>query len=351
MRGLSGLYGRGADAAAEILRRAYGIEVRKARNPLDDGDFVAIVSRVSNALKTAAGPEEAAAAARAAERLDRNWERLSDDERAAAIKAATDELRKAPGKFMPAVDVVIKASVEEVVPETRRQMIALHRLRIQADTTARDERTIKTVREVESFFVRDRYGQLADDLSARAREVVARGLEDGLGSKQISEDLQGVMAKAERPDSYWDLIATTLSNRARTFTQVHAFDDAGIKDFRVSAVMDQVTSNICRYLNGRVFHVAAASKRIDSVKGSDPEAILSLMPWVQDGRLENGKRAMYYKDAGGGKHVVATILESAVGRLDEAGTFGRGMQEGALERAGIVCPPYHGKCRTVLVPA
>jgi len=351
MRGLASVYGRGVDAAEEVLRKVYGVEIRKALNPLDDAEFVAVVRRVSNALQDAARPEERAAAARAADRLTRDWEKMTADQQAEAIRAAGDEIRGAPPKFMPAVDVVIKAGVEEMVPETRKQMVAVHKLRIKATTTARDDRTIKTVREVESFFVRDQYGRLADDLSQRARDVVARGLLDGVGSKEISSQLQGVMAKAERPPSYWDVVAMTFSNRARVFTQVHSLDDAGFKEFVFDAVLDQATTNICRYLHGKRFSVNGATKRIAKVRADDPEGIVTTLPWVSEGRTSDGKRAMFYEDAEGKKHLVATIEQSAVGQIDAVGTFGKGMQEGRLERAGLTTPPLHGRCRSTIRPA
>lgn len=344
------LYGRGVDAADEILK-ALRVPVGKALNPLDDAQFVASVRRVSNALQNATHPEEAKAAARAAERLTRNWEKLSEAERAKAIQGAIDEIKKAPGRVMPAVDVVLKATAEDMVPETRRQMVALHRLRIRSSTTVRDEKTIETARRVESFFVRDRYGQIATDLSAKARDIVARGLEDGVGSATISEDLQSAMTALERGPAYWDVVAMSISNRARVFTQVHALDDAGFKDFQFSAVMDEVTSRICRYMNGRIFHVAAASKRIARVIDSEPEDIVDILPWVKEARNQDGKKVMYYEDAAGTRHAIATVLKDARGLKDEAGEFSRGLQEGALERAGITFPPLHGRCRSTIIPA
>lgn len=108
-------------------------------------------------------------------------------------------------------------------------------------------------------------------------------------------------------------------------------------------------SHICRALDGRTFEVAAARKALDAVMEAPPEDVKGLLPFVSDGRDDNGETVMRIK-RGEERVTVGKVVESAVGRKDEAGTFSGVMSESELVAHGVLVPPFHGHCRTLLLP-
>src|SRR4029077_2571112 len=78
------------------------------------------------------------------------------------------------------------------------------------------------------------------------------------------------------------------------------------------------TSKICRELNGRVFEVDRSLDYMDSVlQATDPESLKSLAPFV------DGSNA-------------------GIHRLEK-------MSDEELQAAGVMVPPFHPNCRTILV--
>ena len=67
----------GIDAIDYLLREVYKIEVSKALNPLDDGDFLVISARLSEALRKAVAGEEGKALTAALNALDVKWTDLT----------------------------------------------------------------------------------------------------------------------------------------------------------------------------------------------------------------------------------------------------------------------------------
>lgn len=108
-------------------------------------------------------------------------------------------------------------------------------------------------------------------------------------------------------------------------------------------------SHICRALDGRTFEVAAARKAHEAVMEAPPEAVKDLLPFVSDGRDDEGNLIMRIK-RGDERVTVGRVTESAVGRKDERGSFAGMMSDRELEANGVLVPPFHGHCRTLLLP-
>jgi SPP1 gp7 family putative phage head morphogenesis protein len=339
----------GAAAADALLRDVYRLEVAKASDPLDPDDFIKITGRLSRRLRKVAHPIEQRARDRAKSALDVDWRGIPPDIRAGAIADGAGAIADGNEKLLPQLDAVLKVTAPEIVGDTRKNVVRRYDLSIAADTNERDDRTANYVRTSETMFVRDASGRLVDIFSERARQIVADGLDRGAGRDEISADLAVALDHAGRPDAYWDLIATSFSNRARNYTQVHAFDEAAIAAYRWDSVMDQVTSAICRFMNGREFRVDRAVKRIADVMAlEDPEAIKDTVPWLQQGK-QDGRDIIYF-ERGGDRHVVAHVERSDVGVLDGPGKFDEKMTTAELEKAGIQFPPAHARCRATVNP-
>ncbi len=345
------LYGAGAEAADDLLREVYRQDVAKVLDPLDKRDFLVIVQRIGRALRGVSRDAEADALRRALERLDVDWQNLAPSARTQVIRAARQALKGVEAQVLPRVDQVFEVEVKNVVERSRRSAVRQFGLHIGADTTRTDDRIATFVRESQGNFIRDEYGRRREDFSQRARDIVASGLERGLGRDDLVEELSSDLttAAASRDQAYWETVAMSFANRGRTYTQLAAFDEADIQRFRFEAVLDQVTSEVCRFMHGRVFSVERAVKRFHEVERvRDPEAIQDLQPWMQVGADDAGNQVLFY-ERGGRRRTVAQVDESAVGESDEVGSYSRELTPDQLEAAGVTVPPLHGRCRSTIV--
>lgn len=164
-----------------------------------------------------------------------------------------------------------------------------------------------------------------EQLMSKTSEVVADVvLESGLPIEQaavkLENEIRGALGAKEaanvvparfatNPQEYFQIVASNASVQATSVGRIVSMSDAGIEKYRVSAVMDKRTSNICTNLNGREFSVQKTMGSVNDFIGLDSTAGLkSLMPF--------NKNDIVPKWA------------------DE----------------GLGFPPYHMKCRTTVVP-
>jgi len=344
------LYSAAADAADEILRDVYRLDVAKALDPLDARDFLVIVERLARALTGVSREAEAAALRKALATLDVDWPSLSAAARDRVVRAAREAIGGVAAQVLPRVDQVFEVEAKNVVARARATTVRRFGLHIGASTTQTDGRIATFVRTSESNFIRDQYGRRQDELGQRARDIVASGLEQGLGRDDIAADLAAQLAPVvSRGKPYWETVAMSFANRGRTYTQLAAFDEADVERFRFDAILDSVTSEVCRFMHGREFSVDRAMQRFDQVeRARDPETITELQPWMQLGADSDGNQVLFY-DRGDRRRVVAQVDESAMGRDDEVGRYSRALSNEELEAAGVTVPPLHGRCRSTIV--
>jgi hypothetical protein len=129
----------------------------------------------------------------------------------------------------------------------------------------------------------------------------------------VAKNLATSMASYNKPDHYWDVVSNAAVVRGQTMGTVSGLNRAGAKSYRFQALIDQRTSDVCRDMNGKVFTVEQANAHVDRVVASDsPEAHKEAWPWVQ---------------------------ASAI----------KGQSTADLAAAGIMMPPLHGNCRSVIL--
>jgi len=342
------LLGAGAEAAEEILGGVFRID--KALDPLDPDGFMGIVRRLARALRGVARPAEDSALRRAIERLDVDWPNLAPQARDQVVRAARQALQGVEAQVLPAMDHVFEVEGERVVAGTRRSTVRRLGLLIGADLSATDQRIARFVRESQGNFVRDEYGRRREVFTRRAKELVATGMERGLGRDDIVDELAKTMAGAafDRSRNYWEVVAMVFANRARSSTQLAAFEEAAIERFRFDAILDEVTSEVCRFMHGRVFSVSKAMDSFRQVeRARDPERIRDLQPFVQVGADREGNEVLFYQ-RGGRRRAVARVDESGVGEADKIGRYSKQLSSQQLERAGVTAPPLHGRCRSTI---
>lgn len=341
---------RGAEAADDILRLALRLDVTKALNPQNPRDFLVIQRRIATDLSRATLPAQASVLRATLEGLDVDWPNMTAAARDRVIRAARSSLRGAARQATPAVEDVLTLHASDVAEASRRGAVARFNLDISSSLSLRDERLSEWCAESQTLFVRDRMGRRADSLSERARQIVAEGLDAGAGRDDIAERLAGLAEQGLGGGmGYWQVVAGAFVGRTRSAINVSSFEEAGVERFRVEAVLDEVTSEICRFLHGREFSVKKASAQIDeAAKLKDPEDIRALMPWVNKGKGDEDEDILYYGSSEDPQQVAA-VDSFGEGEADRIGEYSDALSDAGLEDAGILTPPFHGHCRTTVV--
>jgi SPP1 gp7 family putative phage head morphogenesis protein len=336
-----------------IYRELREDPVEKAIDPRSENGFLRIVSQVSRALRGVTSEAEKDAVRRAIDRLDVDWPHLDGEARRQVVRAANQALAGLPDVVLPKVDEVLGVEARRVVLGTRASIERDFALKIDSDLSRTDERIAKFVAESQSNFIRDELGRRQANLSAKARQIASDGIAQGLGRDEISRQLAEAFRSttASRNAFYWDVVASAFVNRARSYAEVSSYADAGISHYIVTAVLDEVTTEICRFLDGKRFSVGGAMEQFERVEHlHDPERIKLVQPWLKVGQDSKGNRAIFVPREGRNLRV-AIIERSGVGTRDDRGAFRSGLSSPRLEAVGVGLPPFHGLCRTSTVPA
>jgi ADP-ribose pyrophosphatase YjhB (NUDIX family) len=346
---LHDLYAEGAAAAAGILRDVYKVDVYKALDPLKHDDFAKITRHLAKDLKGLALPVEAKALKHAVEMLDVDWHGISMEARGAVVAEAQKYISDIGPHVMPALEQKLSVFAKDLGATTKKNTVLAHDLKISTSLNATDERIMKFAADSQGHYVRDAFGKRADEAGDTARFIVSSGLEDGLGSADISAKLSKYLGdKLGRTDSYWTTIAMVFANRARTSVQLFAFAEAGIETYTWESVLDEVTSLQCRFMHGRQFSVGGAVQSIHAVEDGGPESIKLEAPFLN---VSGNRLYAQIGDGPTGQLTVAQSIESAVGQKDKIGTFSSTHTDKDLENLGIRMPPLHGRCRSTVIPA
>lgn len=154
-------------------------------------------------------------------------------------------------------------------------------------------------------------------LSQALADKVAEGMAAGLGREDIGQTLKTFFSDYEgvpvRPQTYWDGLAANGMNRSRNFGSISGYEDVGVTQFMIAAVLDNRTSEICRDMDGRIIDLGYATDQRDAMMAaSDPEAVKTIAPWP---------------------------------KLSDIA--GKSTQE--VVDQGVILPPYHFRCRTGIV--
>ena len=289
--------------------------------------------------------------------VDQAAARLGEIQSAAAgrwIARAMEAAGRRTSGIVQAVSAQFGEAADEVVGATRDHARSAQHLGIAADFNALDHRITRHLVSSQANFVRDEYGRRLDDLGEEARRVVAEGLEAGLGRQDIAADLQRAAEKAlvTRPTFYWEVVAGAFVSAGRSLAQMSAYAEAGIQRYLIEAVLDEHTTEICRYLHGKEFEVGDALRRFERIEQMDsPEDIKAEAPWVREAIDPETGRKVLFVERGGARTRIAEVTRSAMGTRDDPGEFTRGRNTAELMDMGVSFPPYHGLCRSTTVPA
>jgi hypothetical protein len=342
------------DAADALLKGVYGLAplAKATPNPLKPKGFDAIVLGALNALKKAARPGEQRALKAMLGSLERRWVGLTEAQQTKAIDAAAARYLTVARDVAADVTPLIQKQTAAVIFATKGAAEQAFKLKIHPTLDAADHQAVAFAASSQGNFIRNQYGARAAALSQVARDVVAKGVEDGLDRFAIGEALAARLNQtdAQRSDGYWRLIASVFVARARTYSTLKSFDEAGIASYQFEAVLDEETSEICRFMHRKVFPVASALKRFHDVEqAEDPESVKDLQPWAGTAKTPDGDVMLYYKE-GETRHPIARVDSAGYGKKDEVGTYSHALTNEQMANAGMSAPPLHGHCRSILIP-
>lgn len=111
---------------------------------------------------------------------------------------------------------------------------------------------------------------------------------------------------------YWNVVANAAMSRGYHYGLTKAGQLSGKTGYVYNAVLDNKTSEICKYLNGRVFWLADAVNLMEKVASADADKVKEITPWLKD--------------------------DQVVGKSNEE-----------LRQLGAIVPPQHGNCRSTII--
>lgn len=341
------------DASEEILLSVFGLApLEKAGGSvLRPKGFDDVVLKVFRAIKKATAPTEAAGLHDAISLLDRQWGGLSPEKREAAIDAMAAKWLKVSRDTGPIVSSVLKGQGPAIVFASKQATADEHGLAIHPSFDLADEKAVHFLAHSQAHYVTNKLGQRVEEASGIARKIVANGLDAGLDKYDIGKQLASALSeKIDRTDSYWRMLASVYVARARTYSQLKGYAEAGISAYQWESVLDAVTSQHCRFMHGRVFPAAAGLGKIGEVEDSDdPESVKTTLPWMSMGKTAAGDAALFYKQSDGSRRMVCRVAEPGVGD-GGIGKYTHALSNQQLLAAGICMPPAHAHCRSVTLP-
>lgn len=226
-----------------------------------------------------------------------------------------------------------KASLQYVVPnftenlETGGEVVTKAKRKIAEALPSfdlLDEAAVKDLQDDQMLWIGRHYSQ---NVRTAVRGAVKPNMIEGVGhreaGKMVREAVIAQLGKVVVPHGfsgsdakYFEGVAANVSTNARVRGQVRSFSDIGITKYEIVNPMDDRTTQICAFMNGKVFTVKDANDQIArTAAAKTPADVKSAHPWLSVGKVR--------------------------GIAKKGGTKG-------LVKAGLALPPYHFRCRSTV---
>jgi len=267
-----------------------------------------------------------------------------------------DAVDKGYGLAAPGIKQTIDLNIKSVYGENIKQLKHQFLPRVQESFRQIDQDAIDAIARQSGWWIRDQSGALSDKLTTKGKYIVQKRLRDGLGRTEIGKELiKQLPGMAKQYGSgYASTVAAVSVSRARSFSEVATYDQAGIEMLEVMAMLDERTSDICRCMDGQIISVNdSMAHQIAATRLQDPEMIRDVSPFYKSIPLKDkngvptGEKKITIGDTG---KKFATVQRSGVGKRDDRGQYAKHMSTNKMVKNGVTMPPYHFKCRTMTVP-
>ena len=168
-----------------------------------------------------------------------------------------------------------------------------------------DIKAIKTMKQ-SFYWVADEYNEKITDEIKKLIEDVFRGEVPRAELAQHLQEKYGKILKRDRV--YFKGVADHIINQSKNIARVTEAIKYNIKAFKVVARMDERTSDICRSMNGRIIPAEHLQSQVDAI-----------------------------------------LSAKSIGEKKRAAEWRNGYHFGKLPK-NFGLPPYHFRCRTMVVP-
>ena len=191
----------------------------------------------------------------------------------------------------------------------------------------RDEVAIDRVNKYNNVFIGDHY---KDDVTKKVESIIRKGIEEEEGAldrKRIARKLKREMKEEGivEQKNYFQIVTSQVLNVSRSYSNLRFYEDSEIQQYEIVSVLDERTSDICKYMNGKIFNVSKSiSKYSEYDNATNIDEVKNVNPWLKSDK----DGIVYYK---------GTALNDV-------------MTGSNLQEIGINMPPYHALCRTTVVP-
>lgn len=215
--------------------------------------------------------------------------------------------------------------------------------------TATDKSSTDKLAKDVMYWVSDANGRHFEPAVA---DTTRKVMSQGLGFRETEDEMKKALGQTykDKSDSYWFLMGSVGVQRARSFSKLSAFEDAGVTEYEIFAVLDNRTTPQCRYMNGRIFKVSnGQSIRNQTEAAKNPEGVREVYPWIRysTSRAAKGLDALYVNQPGGRVYLPSSHMKSNAPTQPVKPQITAG-QKSTLDKL-VPLPPYHGHCRTSYV--
>lgn len=346
---ISKLYEEAIEAGNDIL--SVVAKAKAILDPSNPAHRAILVRQTADAMVAMARPWEVRASTAARKFLKQNWPDLSKTEVKEMITQATARIKSVPLRSVKGINKVIAVQSDRVMVGARTAAIQRHALNIGATLTSPDIASIQAAQKTSVAWLTNEYGTRATQFERIARGIVEGGLQQGLGRDEISRDLlqQFNRSLSGRSESYFNVYAGALVDRSRSRAELSSYAESSITKCIAQSVLDEATTEYCRWVHGKVIDVQEATQIMDAAEqpGMSVDEMKQANPWVRMGVDKDGARTAFVNGPQGRADLFRVASPGA--GTQSPGSYSTLPGGKSLGDNGIGMPPYHGRCRTTTI--
>jgi len=160
------------------------------------------------------------------------------------------------------------------------------------------------------------------------QKMIQKASQYGENPELLGQMLKDMMFNAvDASENFYQVYASNALNYARSYSVVRSGHEMGKTQYRIVAVIDAVTTQLCRNLNNQIFSIGPAMAKFEEIANAESVKDLEIIsPMLNHDRTTGD---IYYK-VGDERNVVDTTDPLA------------------LVRIGSMFPPFHLGCRTTI---
>jgi hypothetical protein len=327
-----------------VWRSVGRVQTHKA-NPFSPEALDEDIARLSRRLGIIAKQEAAHMTREAMEWLDWSWPEATDAKWARTEAGLRTVYRSPRAGMVLAQRVSMSRALAGVVGRTNTATSKLPGVRNTLGAALRlpDRAIAQRLSQHHGFFVRNQYGAISPTLAAQARPIIEAGINRGLGRGDIEKILSQHIKGGLSMPHYWRTVAANASVRARSYAAGATMRLAGIRFYRISAVLDEATTETCLMLHDRLMPIDGAMALQDRlINDPNPEGVYWHTPFVSDAGDE---LAVEFPD--GTRNVIAQVDQRGAG-TGSPGSYSNVLSGQQMVSTAVGFPPYHHNCRTTI---